>query len=100
MDPDADDPDMMPTQNTRTLHTAHAPMMGELDLLRAMLEQALDDVQHRCRCTYKASCNHRKIKRNTRYWMKSGAIRWGSFLYLCSVLGLDPEAVRKQARRR
>lgn len=70
------------------------------ELLAAVLLQALEDL---CatdlagaieRDEKPATCK-RRLRRAARQWFRSERKTAGSFLWCCSLLGLDPEAVRR-----
>jgi hypothetical protein len=66
---------------------------GEVALMRAVLEDAIDCFQKQSGRTDRRS---QRLLREAEEWLFSDDLRWPfSFLNICNVLGIDPEYVRR-----
>lgn len=67
----------------------------EQRLLAAVLVEAFDCLRHR-HSRHEPSSQR---ARTAHAWIMSDAPEFGSFVYICCALGLDPSAVREQVTR-
>ncbi len=84
---------------------------GELELWGAVLLQAIEDY-HRKGSGYEVAVNGIRLrgwyydreirgdKRRAEAWFKSKSLELGSYLWICDLLGLDPERVWARIRQR
>lgn len=72
-------------------HThSQSEVEGEKGLLRAMLKRAADDLRDKDSSTRKDAERWFRDETNT---------EWGSFIYICSFLYLDPVKLRRETLR-
>lgn len=70
---------------------------GEVALMRAVLEEALDCFQKQF---VKSGRRAQRLAREAEEWIYSDEVRWPfSFVNICAVLGLDPDYVRLKLKR-
>jgi hypothetical protein len=70
---------------------------GEVALMRAVLEEAVDCFQKQF---VKSGRRAQRLAREAEEWIYSDEVRWPfSFVNICAVLGLDPDYVRLKLKR-
>jgi hypothetical protein len=70
---------------------------GEVALMRAVLEDAIDCFQ---KLLGKTDRRSQRLVREAEEWIFSEDLRWPfSFLNICNVLGIDPDYVRRGLKR-
>ncbi len=87
-----------------------SPIRGELELWGAVLLQAIEDLRRKG-SGYEVAVNGvrvrgwyfnqelRREKRKAQDWFKSKIVEVGSYLWICDLLGLDPERVWDRIRQ-
>jgi hypothetical protein len=76
---------------------ARATGRGEVALMRAVLEEAVDCFQKQF---VKSGRRAQRLAREAEEWIYSDEVRWPfSFVNICAVLGLDPGYMRLKLKR-
>ena len=81
-------------------HAGSAPRSGSHRLLLGILENALGDLKHYTRQAGVGSCHSRRLLADIHTWFASEQVTYGSFLYICQHLDIDPHGLRRQLAAR